>query len=377
MLLPALLAVEACSSPQVSTPKQGLPPPGGPTPAGQLDRGQAGPGPTSSDGAMPELLRCPAQDSDSSRTGEWMMASGGRLCCALRSPAPGWQRSDVQECLRSAAPALAEPAILDRSLDGGPLVQPVRFDRGSAKLAGPLLDTAQLLTRHPDLQLFLHGTTRCGETASGAAAARLAADRVSAVRDDLTQHGVKDSQLVTQDRSEFLRTREDLLHREALALLDAPSVLVYSASHNMPFPPPPPLHHQCVPGAIATLLLPTAELQGSRLTIETCHAARCASAQLSLDTLRWGDSAVLALEGGLSAGARLTWNQPDGAILKVGTAMAEARLASGDWFSLRVRVDEGVVAHVEEPLKYTQEKNSTASGSPCLRAQVRGDVPFL
>ncbi|XYH97971.1 hypothetical protein ACMHYB_61235 [Sorangium sp. So ce1128] len=36
---------------------------------------------------------------------------------------------------------------------------------------------------------------------------------------------MNDSQLVTQDRSESLRTREDILHREALALLDASSVL--------------------------------------------------------------------------------------------------------------------------------------------------------
>jgi hypothetical protein len=330
---------------------------------------------TSSDGAEPEPLRCPTQDSDSSTTGDWVMASGGRLCCATRSPAPGWQQSDVEECLRSAAPALAKPVLLDRSLDGGPLLQPVRFARGSAKLGGPLLDIAQLLTTHPGIQLFVHGTTRCGETASEAAAARLAADRVSAVRNDLAQHGAKDSQLVTHDQSEFLRTREDLRHREALALLDAPSVLVYSPSSNEPRPPQS-LHHQCVPGAIATLLLPTAELQGSRLTIETCHAARCASASLSLDTLRWGDRLVLTLEGGLSAGALLSWTHPDGAVLRVGTAMGKARLASGDWFSLRVKVDEGVVAHVEEPLKYIQEKNLTAWRGPCLRAQVGGDVPF-
>ncbi|WP_437504874.1 hypothetical protein [Sorangium sp. So ce1099] len=377
LLFPALLIVEACSSPQAPTPKPGLLPPGGPAPAGQPARGPAGPESAGSDEAEPDVLRCPAQDSDHSRAGERKMASGGRLCCLPRSPAPGFVPFDYNECLRSAAPALAPVLVPDRSLDLEPLLDRVAFDRGSAKLGGPLTGLAQRLTAKPGLQLYLHGTTRCGEARSEAAAARLAADRVAAVRNELTQHGVEDSQLVIQDRADFLRQRDDLRHNEVLTELDTSSVLLYGPRGNIA-PRSTPPHSQCIPGAVAKLLLPTAELQGSRLAIEACHAARCAGAELALDTLREGDTVALALKGGLSAGAQLAWNQPDGAVLEVGTAMADkAKLASGDWFSLRVQVDGRVVLHVEEPLKYTQEKNFTASGGPCLRAQVRGDVPFL
>ncbi|WP_434041472.1 MULTISPECIES: hypothetical protein [Sorangium] len=264
-------------------------------------------------------------------------------------------------------------------LSGDVEIQPthVPFELGSTRIRSTEhLDflTEELPTMRPDARIFLTGATRKGETSSDAADRRLAAERVSAVRRELEKRGVTASRIVEQDEATLLCTRFEFTPGPLRMLLDSPVVLLYSTPlkpetlrDNRTKTEEPP----CVPGAIATRFLPAAALEGDILRIEACHAGECAVARLALDTLGAGDQAVLALEGRLSAAARLTWEAPGGFALTVHTTFKDdRRLASGEWFSLRVQVDDEVVARFEEALLYTRNEQRTRSGRECRQARV-------
>ncbi|WP_159397113.1 hypothetical protein [Sorangium cellulosum] len=382
----ALVALAACGSPQPAAPQAGAPS-GGAPPASRPGRepaGQASRAPVSGVLAAPRLLRCPAPGG-AATWNDWVMAPDRRVCCAPRAPIPGWTAATRMSCLEAVSPGLAaEPSYIVLGVQPQTFVESVPFEPGSTRITSlsALGMAANILAHYPDAHLFALGTTRCGEAPSEAAAARLAADRVSAVRRELERLGRPASQLVTEDRAAFLRSREDLSHESALRLLDAPAVLLYS--HHAPAPakqrPGPLMGDVCLSGATATLALP-AQLHGDSLTVETCHAARCAAARLALDTLGAGNSVAFALDGELSAGALFTWLEPSGPVLQVRTVIEdEATLASGDWLSLRVRVDDSLVARLEQPLKYTRQTYSSSRRVPasrltCLQARVEGDAP--
>ncbi|AUX42657.1 uncharacterized protein SOCE26_040900 [Sorangium cellulosum] len=383
VLAPALLLVaQACGSPrpQASRPEPGPPRSIGASPAAAPERrdpdrpraGAAG-SPPAGEAAGP-LLRCPARTSASTELG-WVMDREGRICCAPRVPAPGWKPASLKSCLEALAPGLAAPQYVTRSAQ--PLLQEVvRFERGSARItsAEPLDSAARILAADPEGRVSVLGTTRCGEAPSDAAAARLAADRVSAVQRELERRGVPASRLLAQDRDVFLRSRKDLDHEQALALIDSSAVILHAS--------PPQRRYdmleqdRCLPGAEATLAIPPAELRGDTLFIEACHAARCATARISLESAGRGDRVALALDGPLSAGALLAWETRDRAVLEVRTVVEDgAALADGDRFSLRVWTDGGIVAQLEESLRYVRKPQYVGSREACPQARARGGAP--
>ncbi|WP_437730480.1 hypothetical protein [Sorangium sp. So ce1335] len=399
LMLAALAAAVACGGPPASAPDaearlpRGAPPvhPPGPPERGARARetqpvgAQAPSQPARA--AEPRLLRCPARDSADPGKGwvmdadSWVIDPEGRLCCTPRHAPTTSRRGDLY-CFEKVAPALAEPSTLViRRGDAEILPTHVPFELGSARMASMAhLDflTKELPKMRPDAPVFLTGATRRGETASDAADRRLVAERVSAVRRELERRGVPASRIVEQDEATLLCTRFEFTPGPLRALLDSPVVLTYSTplrletlrdDRSKPEEPP------CVPGAIATRFLPAAELEGDILRIEACHAGACAAARLALDTLGAGDKVVLALEGRLSAAARLTWEAPGGFALTVHTTFEDGRqLASGEWFSLRVQVDDEVVARLEEALLYTRNEQRTSSGLECRKARVPREV---
>ncbi|WP_437481606.1 hypothetical protein WME75_38420 [Sorangium sp. So ce1014] len=382
--LAALLAVGACGSPQPSAPKAGLPPSGaapraeasgrgsagGDRPASPADEASAAPAPAGA--GESGLLHCPTPGGDPAGAG-WVMGDEGRICCASRVPVPGWKPATLEGCLDAVAKGLAPPNYVVYPVESTPVQATIPFARGSCKLTrpAPLESLARLLAEYPDGKVVVHGTTPCGESPSEDAAARLAASRVAAVRGDLERRGVPASRLVTMDRDAFFSFRGEIHHEEAVVLASSPAVLLRG------FPSKPRKTEltgdRCLPGATAALSLPAEEMEGRALTIEACHAARCAAAQLSLTALRPGDRVALARSGQLSAGAFLAWKEQARWALDVRTVVEdEQALAPGDVFSLRVQVDGRPVAQVQEPLTYTREKQHPGSRYTCLQARVQG-----
>ncbi|MGK3968197.1 OmpA family protein [Sorangium sp. So ce118] len=378
--LAALVAAGACGSPQPSAPSAGLPPSGAAPRVGapgqdaaddsRASPASAAPAPGGAAGAG--LLRCPTPGGDSTGAG-WLMGDEGRICCASRAPVPGWKPATLEGCLDAGAKGLAPPSYVVHPVEKRPVQETIPFARGSSKLTrpAPLESLARLLSEYPDGNIFVHGTTPCGESPSEAAGARLAASRVAAVRGELERRGVPASRLLTLDREAFFSFRGEIHHEEAVALASSPAVLLRA---HLSKPRKTELTgDRCLPGATAALSLPAAEMEGDALTVEVCHAARCATAQLSLAAMRPGDRVALALSGQLSAGAFLAWKEQARWALDVRTVVEdEQALARGDVLSLRVQVDGRPVAQVQEPLTYTRDKQHPGSRFTCLQARVQG-----
>ncbi|XYH96302.1 OmpA family protein [Sorangium sp. So ce1128] len=305
------------------------------------------------------------------------MSRDGRLCCAPRYTGytPPWpSKVNIESCLDALAPGLSAPKYVDHPITRTAFQEVVRFERGSDRIVvGEVLDNVvKVLADYPSGSVTLVGTTRCGEMPSEAAAAQLAQRRASAVRRELERRGVGASRIVVGDRGAFAQRRLDLSNEQRLLLVDSPSVILFSS-------PEKPravvlIEDRCLPGVTAKLTLPATELRGNRLTIEACHAGRCATARVSLRTLAAEDRVVFALDGPLGAGAFLALKQPR-AELEVRTVVeAEEALAPGDSFSLRVQVDDRLVGRLDEPLTYARHKPHPGSRAACLQARIRADV---
>ncbi|XXX73020.1 hypothetical protein WMF30_35760 [Sorangium sp. So ce134] len=396
LMLAALPAAVACGGPPASASNAEARLSRGAPPVHATERGARAPepppvpaqAPAQPVGATePRLLRCPARDGADPGEGwvmdsdSWVIDPEGGLCCKPRNAPPKSRRGD-RYCFEKVAPAFTEPLTIVL-LRGDAEIHPthVPFELGSARITS--MDYLDFLIKEfpkmrPDARIFLTGATRKGETSSDAADRRLAAERVSAVRRELEKRGVPASRLVEQDEATLLCTRFEFTPGPLRMLLDSPVVLLYSTPLKLETlrddrrkTEEPP----CVPGAIATRFLPAAQLEGDVLRIEACQAGECAAARLALDTLSAGDQAVLALEGRLSAAARLTWEAPGGFALTVHTTFKDDRqLASGEWFSLRVQVDDEVVARFEEALLYTKNEQRTSSGLECRKARVPREI---
>ncbi|WP_434041473.1 MULTISPECIES: OmpA family protein [Sorangium] len=326
--------------------------------------------------AEPGVLSCPSPRGAPRGQG-WAMSRDGRLCCAPRYA--GYTASwpfevNIERCLDVLAPGLSTPKYVDHPVERTAFQEVVRFERGSDRIVvGEVLDNVvKVLADYPSGSVTLVGTTRCGEMPSEAAAAQLAQRRASAVRRELERRGVPASRIVVGDRWAFAQRRLDLSNEQRLLLVDSPSVILFSS-------PEKPravvlIEDRCLPGVTAKLTLPVTELRGSRLTIEACHAGRCATARVSLRTLTAEDRVVFALDGPLGAGAFLALKQPR-AELEVRTVVeAEEALAPGDSFSLRVRVDDRLVRRLDEVLTYTRQKPHPGSRAACLQARIRADA---
>ncbi|WP_437730481.1 OmpA family protein [Sorangium sp. So ce1335] len=279
-----------------------------------------------------------------------------------------------ESCLDALAPGLSTPKYVDHPIERTAFQEVVRFERGSDRIVvGEVLDNVvKVLADYPLGSVTLVGTTRCGETPSEAAALQLARRRASAVRRELERRGVSASRIVVGDRGAFARGRLDLSDEQRLLLVDSPSVILFSS-------PEKPravllIEDRCLPGVTARLTLAAAELRGDRLTIEACHAGRCATARVSLRALAAEDRVVFALDGPLGAGAFLALKRPR-AELEIRTVVeAEGALAPGDSFSLRVHVDDRLVGRLDEPLTYARQKPHPGSHAACLQARIRADV---
>ncbi|WP_437906140.1 hypothetical protein WME95_49430 [Sorangium sp. So ce327] len=378
--LAVLLAVAACGSPQSSAPNAGPPPSDAAPHVEPPGHGAVGDGPArpASEASAPSdagdsgLLRCPAPGSDSTGAG-WIMREEGRICCAPRAPVPGWKPTTLEGCLDAVAKGLAPPNYVVHPVERRPVYETIPFARGSSGPThpAPLESLARLLSEYPDGNVLVHGTTPCGESPSEAAAARLAASRVAAVRGELERRGVPASRLQTLDRDTFFSFRGEMHHEEVVILAGSPAVLL-RAYLSKPRREAELSGDRCLPGASAALSLPAAKMAGGTVTIEACHAARCATAQLSLAGMRSSDRVALALSGQLSAGVFLAWKEQTRWALDVRTVVEdEQTLAPGNVFSLRVQVDGRPVAQVQEPLTYTKEKQHPGSRFTCLQARVQ------
>ncbi|WP_438022557.1 OmpA family protein [Sorangium sp. So ce233] len=386
LMVAALWAAGACGGPRASNPEAtsgrsgewppaGLP---GQWPPSQWPERPASdaPVPAPEEPAEPGVLSCPSPRGASSAQG-WAMSRDGRLCCAPRYAGytPSWPfEVNIERCLDALAPGLSTPKYVDHPVERTAFQEVVRFERGADRIVvGEVLDNVvKVLADYPSGSVTLVGTTRCGEVPSEAAAAQLAQRRASAVRRELERRGVPASRIVVGDRGAFTQRRLDLSNEQRLLLVDSPSVILFSS-------PEKPravvlIEDRCLSGVTAKLTLPAAELRGSRLTIEACHAGRCATARVSLRTLAAEDRVVFALDGPLGAGAFLALKQPR-AELEVGTVVeAEEALAPGDSFSLRVQVDDRLVGRLGEPLTYARQKPHPGSRAECLQARVRAHV---